>query len=69
MTATAKPTHKLWIDIPQGYLHGFPKVYDSTIHGTLEEFLQSEGVASDISWIRSWMYYEEESNELSHTER
>ena len=46
---------KLWVDIPQGYMHGWPKLYDSEKDGTMLEWLEKNDCPNDAEWIRSWM--------------
>ena len=46
---------KLWVDIPQGYLHGWPKLYDSEKDGTMLEWLEKNGCPDGVEWIRSWV--------------
>lgn len=50
---------KLWVDIPQGHLHGWPKLYDSEKDGTMLEWLEKNGCPDGVEWIRSWMEEED----------
>lgn len=52
---------KIYIDPPQGYLYGFPKVYDAARDGTVREWLVREGYPAErinkagINFeVRSW---------------
>lgn len=50
---------KFWVDPPQGYLYGFPKVYDSDLDPEVSEWLVSNGYpARDVNqaWftVRTW---------------
>lgn len=50
---------KYWVDPPQGYLYGFPKVYDAEVDPPMPEWLVANGYPSrDVNerWfmVRSW---------------
>jgi hypothetical protein len=52
---------KTWIDVPSGWLYGFPKEYDSEQDGEFREWLVREGYPQseldrwgDKLWVRSW---------------
>jgi hypothetical protein len=47
---------KLWVDPPSGWMFGFPKIWDQTIHTDLRSWLVNEG------------YPQEEINKYSHVE-
>lgn len=51
---------KYWVDPPEGWRWGFPKVWDEEVDGTMEEFLKKNNYPDvDASWIRMWEYKED----------
>ena len=57
----------IWIDVPQGYLYGFPKLWDKLEYPDLVTWLVREGYpeeeAKHKQWIRCWDATEEDENE------
>ena len=55
---------KVWVDIPQGYLYGFPKVYDPEHDGNMQAWIYANGYPKDqeILWTRHWYYEEEDAS-------
>lgn len=51
-----------WIDPPQGYLYGFPKIYDSATDGPVSAWLVKEGYPADVEipYVRAWLAEEEQ---------
>jgi hypothetical protein len=61
-----------WVDPPDGWRHGFPKIYDSTKDGELYEWLVAQGYPqSEIEalgesfFIRCWEPTKEERSEYN----
>lgn len=55
---------KLWVDPPQGYLYGFPKVWDDEVDGDCEAWMIAQGYPRYpsidlIKYTRMWEYREE----------
>lgn len=38
----------LWCDPPQGYLYGFPKIYDPTKHPPFYDWIVEEGYPQEV---------------------
>ena len=49
-----------WIDIPSGWMHGWPKLYDENKDGEFRQWLKNNGCPDDVAFIRSWDVTEEE---------
>ena len=49
-----------WIDIPSGWMHGWPKLYDENKDGEFQQWLKDNGCPDDVAFIRSWYVTEEE---------
>lgn len=45
---------KLWVDVPFGYLFGFPKLYEEGKDGDLTLWLRSQGCRGELSYVRMW---------------
>lgn len=45
---------RTWIDVPQGYLYGFPKIYDPDLDGDLAEWIRAQGYTEEAAWTRGW---------------
>ena len=47
---------KIWIDVPSGWMYGFPKLYDPTEDGDLLEWIYNSGYPRDeeVHYTRSW---------------
>ena len=43
-----------WIDIPSGWMHGWPKLYDENKDGEFQQWLKDNGCPDDVEFIRSW---------------
>jgi hypothetical protein len=59
---------KVWIDPPEGWRFGFPKIWNSQKDPDLRIFLLDSGypanqVAFALNYIRMWNVEENESNE------
>ena len=49
---------RYYIDPPEGYLYGFPAVYDDEKDGSTQEFMRSKGVPEDVialGFVRYWL--------------
>lgn len=44
----------VWIDVPSGYLFGFPKLYSPETDGELREWIKEQGYHDEPAWIRQW---------------
>ena len=45
---------RYWVDVPQGYLYDFPKIYDSDKDGAVKDWLADQQYEGSIDWIRMW---------------
>lgn len=45
---------KYWIDPPQGYLYGFPKVFDTEAGEEVGDWLRSNGYTGEVTYVRMW---------------
>jgi hypothetical protein len=69
---------KVWIDPPEGWRYGFPKIYDQDTDGTTKEFLIKNGypeklyeqlASKSTMWVRSWAAVENQLDDLPpHTD-
>lgn len=52
---------KVWVDVPQGYLYGFPKVYDKEVDGDMTDWIYANGYPAgmEIHYVRFWEYVPE----------
>lgn len=46
---------KVWVDVPQGYLFGFPKLYDADNDGDMAEWIVANGYPAGrtVDWVRT----------------
>ena len=54
---------KQWVDVPSGWAHGWPKLYDPEKDGDLLEWIHSMGYKGTLAWIRCWYQEEEKKDE------
>jgi len=54
---------KQWVDVPTGWAHGWPKLYDPEKDGDLLEWIHRMGYEGSLDWVRSWYQEEEKKDE------
>lgn len=52
---------KMWVDVPSGWMYGFPKVYDPETDGDMVAWIYANGYPEDqeIHYTRHWHLEEE----------
>lgn len=56
---------RVWVDVPQGYLYGFPKIYEEEHDGPLADWIYRSGYPhnKEIHYTRSWQAREDDRDE------
>lgn len=52
-----QPASCMWVDVPSGWMNGFPKKYCQADDGELVDWLKENGYTDNPAWVRMW--YEE----------
>lgn len=60
---------KYYVDPPEGWRWGFPKVWDEEVDGDMHTWIVDQGypVTDLIKWSRMWEYTEEKDAEVTNT--
>lgn len=55
----------IWVDVPQGYLYGFPKKYDPDRDGDMSEWIYASGYPrkEEIYFTRCWFVEPEDKTD------
>ena len=54
---------KQWVDVPAGWAHGWPKLYDPEKDGDFVEWIRSAGYKGSLEDVSGWYQEEEKKDE------